>query len=189
MTVYYPFPGHSMDIQEKVSHLREKSASLVKVSGQLDANHYSGERSLLRELAGLYESFGGALELLAKRLPFKKGDRVRLVKAPKCDDGWSHCKHFLVEGATGTVAVVATNYLMQSWHVDVVFDDESWICSFDHKDHETGKLLKVGDVIKTPPDRRHLFGFHPDHLAKIDAPTPLSWPWSAVRQDDFARSG
>ena len=55
----------------------------------------------------------------------KEGDRVRIIKAPNCDNGWNNCKHFLIKGAAGTVHEV--DYYDDHFYADVEFDKETWI--------------------------------------------------------------
>ena len=67
-------------------------------------------------------------EFFKRCAPCKEGDRVVIIrdlKIPK-DSGWHHCKHFLSVGAKGTAKKV--DFFGGKFRVDVVFDDESWIC-------------------------------------------------------------
>jgi hypothetical protein len=157
--LYYSFPNMA-DVQEKVSHLRTRAAHLAKVA------ELTNEQSF-RSMAEVYTSFAGCMELLARQLPYKAGDRVRLVRAPDCNNGWASSRHFLVVGAVGTIKAIEIDYLMRDWAVFVEFDEESWLCSFEHEDHKTKRRVKVGDVVPTDPDKRHLYGFKPasvEHL-------------------------
>lgn len=158
--IYYDFPGY-LSLNEKIEHLRQRAIALqamTEPAGEYQ-RHLGGA---ILEVAKLYSSFAGCMELLAKTMPYSTGDRVRLVRAPRCESGWSHCKHFLVAGAVGTVKSVELDYLMRDWSLYVEFDDESWIPSFDYDGH------KKGVPVPTPPDRRHVFGFGPDWVEKVD---------------------
>lgn len=71
-----------------------------------------------------------ALEMvdgLIERSPFHEGDRVSLKRTPEIgpDSGWRGCKHFLVQGAVGTVRTV--EFYGGNFTFLVTFDDESWI--------------------------------------------------------------
>jgi hypothetical protein len=163
---YYRWPSNSLDIVEKIAHLRTRANILNNAASVL------GEGTIYQDtgiscLADLYASFAGCLELFEKQLPIKKGDRVVLVKAPKCEGNWSHSKHFLVEGALGTVKMVDVDYLMRDWSVYVSFDDESWIPSSD-----LPPLLK-GVPVPTPEDQRHVFGLSPEYVTVVSRPP--SW--------------
>lgn len=147
--LYYRFPGSLEDIHAKVEHLRTRSAALCRAADEAKCD-------TIREFAGLYASFAGCMELFAKTLPYKVGDRVRLVDPPPCEGGWATSKHFLIEGALGTVKIVSLDYLMRDWCVFVEFDDESHICTRAGKHWETGIHYEVGDRIPTPPGRRHV---------------------------------
>lgn len=124
---YYRWPSNQLDIQDKITHLRERARVLGEAATSLGESMRND--TTLSTLADLYTSFAGCLALFAGQLPFKRGDRVRLVKAPRCEGGWADSKHFLVVGAIGTVALVEVDYLMRDWSVAVSFDDESWIAS------------------------------------------------------------
>lgn len=158
---YYRWPPHQLDIQDKIAHLRERARTLGEVATTI------GEGSSNREtgiscLADLYASFAGSLALFAEQLPFKRGDRVRLVKAPTCEGGWTVSKHFLVVGAIGTVKTVKVDYLMRDWSVAVSFDSESWIAS----DHYPS-LHQKGEVVPVPPERRHTYCLAPAYVERI----------------------
>jgi hypothetical protein len=150
---YYDFPGHgfSADVQGKVSHLRERANALNCAAEAIKS-------PLIAELGKLYTSFAGCMDLLARQLPFKAGDRVRLVRAPNCNNDWRYSKHFLVVGAVGTIKVIDIDYLMRDWSVCVEFDDESWICSHGE---DAGKVFLV------KPDQRHVYGLSPDFVEKL----------------------
>lgn len=64
---------------------------------------------------------------LIERAPFHEGDRVSLKRAPEIgpESGWLGCKHFLVQGAVGTVRTV--EFYDSRFTFMVTFDDESWI--------------------------------------------------------------
>ncbi len=156
--LYYRFQN-SMDVSEKVSHLQERASALADIAVKLDG---TAQATGLSEFAALYSSFAGCLSLLASMLPYKKGDRVRLVKAPKCDGGWAHSKHFLVAGAVGTVKIVEIDYLMRGWSVFVEFDDETWIASTDSPGYGGEPPHKAGD--RLPVSSKHVYGFSPSFV-------------------------
>lgn len=153
--LYYSFSNADLDVQQKVEHLRKRSDALK-------AAHTASPDDYIKQTAAIYASFAGCMELLAKQLPYKAGDRVRLTKAPKCEGGWAESKHFLVEGAVGTIKAVGIDYLMRNWSVYVEFDDESWIPSTDYADHKKGVPVPVD------PDHRHVYGFAPHYIAAVE---------------------
>jgi hypothetical protein len=162
---YYRWPSNQGDVQDKIAHLRERAVTLSEAATKLQEGgpyHNTG----LSSLADLYASFAGCLALLAKQLPYNRGDRVRLVKAPKCEGGWNASKHFLVVGAIGTVEAVEIDYLMHDWSVSVRFDDESWVASNDFPPHH-----RKGDVVPVPPERRHVYGFGPSYVERLNSET------------------
>src|ERR1035437_6588033 len=59
---------------------------------------------------------------------FKIGDRVEIAHTPVIDKetawGWLSGKHFLVEGAKGTIILI--DYYNDSFGYSVIFNDESW---------------------------------------------------------------
>jgi hypothetical protein len=142
--LYYRFPYGSSDVQDKVKHLKDRADALSAVATKLDG---VSEQTMLTEMAKLYASFAGCMTLLAKQIPYKVGDRVFLVKAPKCEGGWASSKHFLVVGAPG--------------------DNESWIASTDFGKYGDEPPRKAGDVIPVKPEDRHVFGFSRDYIAKF----------------------
>jgi len=87
-----------------------------------------------------------------KRCPFQVGDLVKLTKTPEITKekswGWLCAKHFLIEGATGRVAV--REFYDGLFRFYVVFDNESWI---DHN----GKVNAV--------DRQSHYSFSENWLA------------------------
>ncbi len=91
--------------------------------------------------------------LLEKYAPFIKGNRVRLTLTPEIvkDSGWYFCRHFLVQGAQGTVSSVEINPSGVLTY-NVIFDHETWI-------DKDGK--------EQPPINKHTFGFKEHWLVKI----------------------
>jgi hypothetical protein len=88
------------------------------------------------------------------QLPFREGDRVALVRdlqIPR-NDGWYHCRHFLVQGAVGTVREVVHSG-GDHFTFYVRFDDESWV---DDR----------GEVHATAEENRHVFGFREGELRR-----------------------
>jgi len=155
--------GHFTDIQERVRYLRDHSDAIGAVADKLTG---SGQQDALTELAALYASFAGCMSLLASQLPYKAGDRVRLIKSPKCEGGWAHCAHFLIVGAVGTVKTVELDYLMRDWSLLIEFDDETWIPEYDSPavagfwpEHKRGDRL--------PVTSKHVFGFKPSFVEKL----------------------
>lgn len=86
--------------------------------------------------------------------PFRIGDKVVLVKKPQIDEksGWWGCRHFLVEGAIGTVREV--DYYPWHFTACVEFDNESWIDSWNKKEIH-------------PVENKHVFHFSEDYLLVI----------------------
>lgn len=118
------------------------------------------------------EAYRLLLDVLAgvvANAPLRRGDRVRLIKAPVIDEqnspGWRGFKHFLVEGALGTVAFV--RFRGHGYEAYIEFDDESWI-------GEKGVINPIA------PERRSHFRFAADALEKaptvtwVDGPEPES---------------
>lgn len=152
--IYYGFPNNLMDVQERVTYLRERASKLQNAAEQTN-------ESAILELAKLYSSLAGCMNLLSQQLPYKVGDRVRLVIAPKCEGGWASSKHFLVVGAIGTIKSVYVDYLMRDWSVYVEFDDESWIPSMTYDGRTAGVPVLVD------PNSRHIYGFAPRYIEKV----------------------
>jgi hypothetical protein len=164
---YYRWPNNDLDISQKIEHLRARAKLLEATAITLDEGPPYRETGVSC-LADLYASFAGCLELFAKQLPIKRSDRVVLLKAPKCDGNWAASKHFLIEGALGTVKMVDVDYLMRHWTVYVVFDNESWIPA-----HDLPPAHKKGDVVPVPEERRHVYGFSPEYVTVVNRPP--SW--------------
>ena len=148
--LYYEFPA-AYSLRQKIDHLRRHSKALVECSSKLSSAD-------LAIAAKLYTSFAASLELIESTIPYKEGDRVRIIKAPKCEGGWSRAKHFLVVGAIGTVKSVEIDYLMRDWHLDLEFETESWI---PHAD-------AVGVPVLVLPSERHVWGFRPESVEKVE---------------------
>ncbi len=165
--LYYRFPSSQTDIQVRIAHLRGRAEQLSKVAANLPDR-------VVHDLACLYASFAGCMELLAKQLPYKAGDRVQLAKAPTCEGGWFGSKHFLVIGAVATVSFVELDHLMRHWTLYLTFDNESHVCGFAYEGN------KAGDLVPIPPERRHVFGF-PDHFV---VPLGSTLPTPAVHDRD-----
>ena len=102
--------------QEAAKKMRE--ADMVLRGGP--ASYY--EEKLHGYVSALFERFA----------PFKIGDRVRLIRAPKCEGGWAHHKHTLVVGREGTVADV--DYVDGGFVADVAVDDQTYFGG-DGKEH------------------------------------------------------
>lgn len=89
--------------------------------------------------------------------PFKIGDRIQLTAAPEISDkvswGWLGSEHFLVPGSVGTIA--SLDFSKDLFVFGVIFDNESWISSFDKVEHYV------------PLDQRHTFRFNEKCLAPI----------------------
>jgi hypothetical protein len=85
--------------------------------------------------------------IFTKFCPFKTGDRVCLSSTPvisreeRC--GWLGAKHFLVEGAAGTIH--SCDYYKDRFRFGVQFDSDSWI-------HPISK-----ETIKVPDEERGLY--------------------------------
>ena len=84
--------------------------------------------------------------------PFKVDDRVQLKNTPNIDasSGRSHCRHFLIKGASGYVS--SRDYRNGKFVFYVVFDDESWI-DLDGKERPV------------EPEQRHSFNFTESSLS------------------------
>ena len=163
---WYQFPGSDSSLQENIDHLKKRAEALNELASKLEGAY---QQSAITELTALYSSFAGCMALLAEQLPFKDGDRVRLVVAPECTGGWAPSKHFLVVGAVGTIKSVSIDYLMRDWSVNVEFDDESWIPSSDY----VTSGHKKGVAVPVAPENRHVYGFSPRYVEKIE--TPKHW--------------
>lgn len=80
-----------------------------------------------------FEKIEGYIDALFNRFsPFRVGHKVKIIKAPNTDNSWSHCKHFLVVGNTGTVKSV--DYIDNQFRVGVEVDNQTW---FDFNGIET----------------------------------------------------
>jgi hypothetical protein len=93
--------------------------------------------------------------LFTRFAPFQVGDQVRLIKSWLPPEGrasgWAGSKHFLVQGAKGTVC--GMDYSNGQFYADVRIDHQSWI---DDK----------GVVYPIPPERWHTYGFAETWLEK-----------------------
>jgi len=99
-----------------------------------------------------YEKMHGYIDaLFNKYAPFKVGDRVKIVKKIKCEGGWSHCKHFLIKGAKGTVREV--DYYDGSFNAHVMFDNETWVDSMK---------------MERPVSKKHVFRMWEKQIKRID---------------------
>lgn len=58
--------------------------------------------------------------------PFKVGETVELAVAPKCNNGWSGCAHFLIEGAPGVVQEIEVTAEAVLRYM-IVFERETFI--------------------------------------------------------------
>jgi hypothetical protein len=99
------------------------------------------------------EKLVGAYEYMIERFcPFKKGDRIELAVTPKItsDSGWYGCRHFLIEGAKGTI--YSTECGKNGFSFLVQFDDESYI---DCKG------------VITPIEDKHVFYVSEESLRKV----------------------
>jgi len=93
--------------------------------------------------------------------PVQVGDRIELIKTPEISKevswGWLGAKHFLVEGAKGTVVDIDfSDYNSPHFYAYVIFDDETWIDCSTKEFHEL------------EPGREHLYNFATRWLRKID---------------------
>ena len=82
---------------------------------------------------------------------FKTGDRVEIAVTPDINNkeswGWMGSKHFLIEGARGTVKSCDYD---DGFSYSIMFDDESWV-------HD-------GVVHPTPDSDKHLYHFKESSL-------------------------
>ncbi len=165
--LYYRFQN-GMYLDEKAKTLKERAKILGDAAEQMKCESTAA-------YAGLCASFAGCIDLLSRNLPFKAGDRVRLVKAPACTGGWESSKHFLVVGALATVKGISLDYLMRDWSVYLEFDDESWIPSGDSGSWHKGPPYKAGDKVLAAPDQRHVYGFGPSFIKLDNGSTVEEW--------------
>lgn len=108
---------------------------------------------------------GGPLEFYLERLsrcydflltlaPLQPGARITLAATPVITElersGWWGARHFLVEGAVGTIRAVHAD--ADGFSYDVEFDDDSWIETHSKTVH------------KRPPEARGFFHFKPKWL-------------------------
>lgn len=123
---------------------------------------------LMRQAADLLN--GGPLEyyltelaaahdlLMDRFAPFKVGDRVKLTKSPDAP-GWTHCRHFLVPGALGTVMFAECG--SRGFMFFITFDDDSWI-------DETGFKRPIGTRVYREEGERLNFQFGEGWLEPAD---------------------
>lgn len=89
-----------------MNDLTEKAFRLLNLFERIENELSSGPASYyMGKLAKAYQY------LLDEHSKFQVGDRVKLVNQPNFNktSGWSHCSHYLVNGATGTVREIDFN--------------------------------------------------------------------------------
>lgn len=89
--------------------------------------------------------------LFTRFAPFHEGEKVIIKKAPPCNNGWAHCKHFLIVGAIGTVKEV--DYRDNQFIAAVEWDNETWIDSMN---------------IERPVESRHTFLMWESQIKALD---------------------
>lgn len=100
---------------------------------------------------GIRQVVDSYLSMFDRFCPFAVGDRVALTKTLDIseDSGWYSCRHFLIEGAVGTIT--QRGYSDGQFQFYVTFDDETWI---DRDDNEQ------------PVDDKHVFSLSESVLKK-----------------------
>ena len=106
--------------------------------------HSFYERKMIAYIETLFDRFA----------PFKEGDRVKIVKAPKCDGGWSCYKDLMVKGAKGVVTDVDLDSETKVFTAYVKWDNESYT-------DMNGKKRKI------PEKDRHVFLMNENQIKKI----------------------
>lgn len=118
------------------------------------------------------------------QLPVREGQRVRIVTAPNCDNGWAPYREALAVGATATVVRIDFNPYSYNgegaWHANIRLDRE-WSHSEMHDGVHRWWNGPVGETPEgmAPPSkydqehypegRRHLFSLLADCLAPADS--------------------
>lgn len=116
-----------------------------------------GLDALARGPAGFYvEQLMKRSDLLfSKYCPFKKGDKVALIKdVSTAGTNWERSQHFLLNGSRGIIAECGISSSGKEFSFDVVFDNESWIDS-------EGKTRPVED------DKKHTYRLSESYLRRV----------------------
>ena len=131
----------------------------------MDIRNISRAAALMREANSILGSgpldfylteMVSAYNLLMERFaPFKVGDRVVLARTPEIAPdnapGWMSCKHFLVEGAAGTVKNASCG--SDGFQFGVEFDNDSWHDQYGKKRPTISKsMFMFGEKYLTPPN-------------------------------------
>lgn len=114
-----------------VQDVREKLARVLDRVQALDNVWCDGGTDRSGSVPHVLQVALDMVDGLIERAPFQVGQRVALARTPEITKekagGWLHCKHFLVQGAAGTVRCV--EFGRGHFSFAVTFDDESWIDS------------------------------------------------------------
>lgn len=143
-----------MDLSERADHFERHGENLREaLSALIGTSIGSCEGSINQVIWWLVETLRGA----AKVAPFKKGDRVELVKTPDFTEApnWKFYEAMLVPGATAVVDSVSLG--STGWTVRVLFDREYYWSDWRK------------EIVEIEPERRGIFTFRPESLRKAEA--------------------
>lgn len=110
-----------------VQKVRDKLAQVIDQVRALDAVWCDDEQRRSSTPAALQVALE-MVDALIERAPFHVGQRVALARTPEIgeDSTWRVYRHFLVQGAKGTVQSVDFHAGKFAFFY-VTFDDESWV--------------------------------------------------------------
>jgi len=113
-------------------------------------------------------------------VPFKEGDRVKIIRKINTDGGWKGHEGMLAIGATGVVHKIDFNPYSRggvgAWHADVAFDRE-WYTSGEGKSWWHGPVAETPagmippseyDQREYPQGNKHAFSLLVEDLAKAE---------------------
>jgi hypothetical protein len=133
------------EITKAVADMQEAFDQFKSVMGGGPGSYY------LEKLMGYYEG-------CMKAAKFQVGDKVRLNQDIKVSGGWSHCGHFMKEGAKAKIKEV--NYdTDRGYSYYVEFDKETYFADYDPKTYK-----KYKKPVETPVSQKHHFGFVEKYL-------------------------
>lgn len=152
---------HSSDIKYMFECMPASVSKFNLTSCDTNTYCYHNQETQIKEALERFVSF------MRTKANFKVGDRVELAETPYISEsnapGWLSCKHFIVEGAKGTIRDIS--YYGNEFGYAVSLDDESW------KD-EKGILHPKNDQKCTvpgctfPKHNSHVFFFSEPKLRK-----------------------
>ena len=133
------------EVMKAVEDVTEAMNQFQSVMGSGPAGYY------FEKLMGYYEG-------CMRGAKFKVGDRARLNEDIVAKGGWSHCGHFMKEGAK--VKIKSIDYdIEKGYSYYVEFDKETYMADYDPKTYKRHKK-----PVETEVSQKHHFGFAEKYL-------------------------